>query len=84
MKVLVAAYNNIYSTVFILFFILFFLKSGQLAIESPTVKDAGSYVCVAESGTLRIESEAVIVMVTEGCEDGSSACSNNSRYWSME
>lgn len=46
-------------------------------IELVTVKDAGSYVCVAESGTLRIESEAAIVMVTEGCKDDSSACSNN-------
>ena len=64
-------------------FFSLFLKSGQLAIESPTVKDGGSYVCVAESGTLRIESEAVIVMVTEGCEDDTSACSNNSRYWSL-
>ena len=44
-------------------------------IESPTVTDAGSYVCVAESGTFRIESEAAIVMVTEGCKDGSSVCS---------
>lgn len=60
---------------------IFFLKSSMFVIESVTVNDAGSYVCVAESGTLRIESEAAIVMVTEGCKDNSSARSN---YLSME
>ena len=62
------------------FFFFFFLKSGQLVIELPTVTDAGSYVCVAESGTFQIESEAAIIMVTEGCKDSSFVCFNNSRY----